>query len=175
VTIYIVTCLVEYPTYGSVVPKELGKGVSLKRVQAGWCGNESIIAFQGGTRGNLFAVQAGSVQARTQNRTGQDTGEHRSRTVIRSSRVQGQRKGKSSWTRMKNRSNWSPEKLQWTAVLIINFRRNCSKTNKTNSVALSPQANYTDWATAICWRNLEPAFADRGGVAWSARRVPHGR
>jgi hypothetical protein len=33
---------------------------------------------------------------------------------------------------------------------------------KTNSVALSPQANYTDWATATCRRNLVPTFADRG-------------
>jgi hypothetical protein len=31
-----------------------------------------------------------------------------------------------------------------------------------NSVALSPQANYTDWATATCRRNLMPAFVDRG-------------
>jgi hypothetical protein len=37
-----------------------------------------------------------------------------------------------------------------------------TKTNKTNSVALSPQANYTDWSTATCWRNLEPTFVDRG-------------
>jgi hypothetical protein len=33
---------------------------------------------------------------------------------------------------------------------------------KTNSVAFSPQTNYTDWATASCWRNLVPTFADRG-------------
>jgi hypothetical protein len=33
---------------------------------------------------------------------------------------------------------------------------------KTNSVALSPQANYTDWATATCQRNLVPTFVDRG-------------
>jgi hypothetical protein len=32
----------------------------------------------------------------------------------------------------------------------------------TNSVAISPQANYTDWATATCQRNLVPTFADRG-------------
>jgi hypothetical protein len=32
----------------------------------------------------------------------------------------------------------------------------------TNSVALIPQANYTDWATATCRRNLVPTFADRG-------------
>jgi hypothetical protein len=30
------------------------------------------------------------------------------------------------------------------------------------SVALSPQANYTDWATATCSRNLVPTFVDRG-------------
>jgi hypothetical protein len=33
---------------------------------------------------------------------------------------------------------------------------------KTNSVAFSPQTNYNDWATATCWRNLVPTFADRG-------------
>jgi hypothetical protein len=30
------------------------------------------------------------------------------------------------------------------------------------SVAFSPQANYTDWATATCRRNLVPTFVDRG-------------
>jgi hypothetical protein len=30
------------------------------------------------------------------------------------------------------------------------------------SVAFSVQAKYTDWATATCWRNLVPTFADRG-------------
>jgi hypothetical protein len=38
--------------------------------------------------------------------------------------------------------------------------QNTNKT-KTNSVALSPQANYTDWATATCQRNLVPIFVDR--------------
>jgi hypothetical protein len=33
---------------------------------------------------------------------------------------------------------------------------------KTNSVALSPRSNYTDWATATCRRNLVPSFMDRG-------------
>jgi hypothetical protein len=33
---------------------------------------------------------------------------------------------------------------------------------QTNSVALSPRANYTDWATATCRRNLVPTFVDRG-------------
>jgi hypothetical protein len=32
---------------------------------------------------------------------------------------------------------------------------------KKTSVALSSQANYTDWATATC-RNLVPTFVDRG-------------
>jgi hypothetical protein len=29
-------------------------------------------------------------------------------------------------------------------------------------MAFSPQVNYTDWATATCWRNLVPTFADIG-------------
>jgi hypothetical protein len=33
--------------------------------------------------------------------------------------------------------------------------------NKTNSVALSPQANYTDWPTATCRRHLVLTFVDR--------------
>jgi hypothetical protein len=36
------------------------------------------------------------------------------------------------------------------------------KKPKTNSMALSPRANYTDWSTATCWRNLVPTFVDRG-------------
>jgi hypothetical protein len=36
------------------------------------------------------------------------------------------------------------------------------KQKQTNSVAFSPQAKYTDWATATCRRNLAPTFADRG-------------
>jgi hypothetical protein len=35
-------------------------------------------------------------------------------------------------------------------------------TYKKNSMALSPQANYTDSSTATCQRNLVPTFADRG-------------
>jgi hypothetical protein len=38
----------------------------------------------------------------------------------------------------------------------------CFTKTKTNSMALSPQANYTDWATATCRRNLVPTFVDRG-------------
>jgi hypothetical protein len=34
--------------------------------------------------------------------------------------------------------------------------------HKKNSVAFSPQANYTDWETATCRRILVPTFADRG-------------
>jgi hypothetical protein len=33
---------------------------------------------------------------------------------------------------------------------------------ETNCVAFSPQANYTDWATATCRRKLIPTFVDRG-------------
>jgi hypothetical protein len=34
--------------------------------------------------------------------------------------------------------------------------------SKTNSVTINPQANYTDWSTATCRRNLMPTFVDRG-------------
>jgi hypothetical protein len=34
--------------------------------------------------------------------------------------------------------------------------------NLQNSMAFSPQVNYTDWAIATCWRNLLSTFADRG-------------
>jgi hypothetical protein len=37
-----------------------------------------------------------------------------------------------------------------------------SRPYKTNPVAFSPQANYTDGATATYWRNFVPTFADRG-------------
>jgi hypothetical protein len=37
-----------------------------------------------------------------------------------------------------------------------------NRTQKTNSVAFSPQANYTDWATATGLRNLVPTFVNRG-------------
>jgi hypothetical protein len=33
---------------------------------------------------------------------------------------------------------------------------------QTISVAFSPLANYTDWSTATCLRNLVPTFTDRG-------------
>jgi hypothetical protein len=36
------------------------------------------------------------------------------------------------------------------------------KTKKTNSVALSPQANYTDWATTTCRQSFVSTFVDRG-------------
>jgi hypothetical protein len=37
-----------------------------------------------------------------------------------------------------------------------------TKNKQANSVALSPRANYTDWPTATCRRNLVPIFVDRG-------------
>jgi hypothetical protein len=50
---------------------------------------------------------------------------------------------------------------QATTLQVFYMSAKLGLTNKTNSVALSPQANYTDWATATCWRNLVPTFADR--------------
>jgi hypothetical protein len=43
---------------------------------------------------------------------------------------------------------------------------------QTNSVALSPQANYTDWGTATCGRNLVPFFEDRGMSCGQCRGSP---
>jgi hypothetical protein len=55
---------------------------------------------------------------------------------------------------------------KWDVIRIIN---NSEKVNqellqktKPNSVPFSPQANYTDWATATCRRNFVPTFADIG-------------
>jgi hypothetical protein len=42
---------------------------------------------------------------------------------------------------------------------------------KTNSVAFSPQANYTDRATAACRRSFCELLRIEG-VAWSAQRIP---
>jgi hypothetical protein len=50
----------------------------------------------------------------------------------------------------------------------------CELWKKTNSVALSPQANYTDWATATCRRNLVATFVNRG-VSRGQRAVNYGR
>jgi hypothetical protein len=47
--------------------------------------------------------------------------------------------------------------------------------SKTNSVAFSPQANYTDWAAATSRVILVPNFVDGEGAVWSARRIPHAR
>jgi hypothetical protein len=42
------------------------------------------------------------------------------------------------------------------------FELNKQTNKQTNSVALSPRANYTDWATTTCRRNSVPTFVDRG-------------
>jgi hypothetical protein len=52
--------------------------------------------------------------------------------------------------------------LRWFGTpLAVSHNRSTLGTNVRNSVALSPQANYTDWATAICRRNLMLTFVDR--------------
>jgi hypothetical protein len=40
--------------------------------------------------------------------------------------------------------------------------RLCPKQKQTNSVALSPRANFTDYATATCRRNLVTTFVEKG-------------
>jgi hypothetical protein len=47
-------------------------------------------------------------------------------------------------------------------LLRIRFQTSRQQQKQTNSLALSPQAKYTDRAAAIYWRN----------VVWSAQRVP---
>jgi hypothetical protein len=42
---------------------------------------------------------------------------------------------------------------------------------KLNSVAFSPQANYTDRENAACWRSYCQLLRIEG-VAWSAQRIP---
>jgi hypothetical protein len=45
------------------------------------------------------------------------------------------------------------------------------QSKKTNSVAFSPRANYTNWETATCRRNLVPTFVARGQRGASRRVV----
>jgi hypothetical protein len=63
---------------------------------------------------------------------------------------------------------WRPYKIhtgvtsQKTASLTVTAVNTSNLTERqTNSVAFIPQENNTDWATATCWRNLVPTFADR--------------
>jgi hypothetical protein len=56
---------------------------------------------------------------------------------------------------------YSPEDNTLHTITLATKLLTLIKTN-TNSVAFSPQANYTDFGTANCWRNLVPTFADRG-------------
>jgi hypothetical protein len=62
---------------------------------------------------------------------------------------------------------WSEWLLSMYLILPVTLGRGVySASNrrkyKTNFMALSPQANYTDWATSTCRRNLVPTFVDRG-------------
>jgi hypothetical protein len=50
-----------------------------------------------------------------------------------------------------------------------------SHTEQTKSMVLSPQAKYTDWATATCRRNLVPTFVDRGVSRGQRGGSPRGR
>jgi hypothetical protein len=60
--------------------------------------------------------------------------------------------------------------LKGTIRIQRHEQRNTAKFTKkqTNSVALSPQVNYTDLVTATCRRNLVPTFVD-GGVSRGQR------
>jgi hypothetical protein len=59
---------------------------------------------------------------------------------------------------MKESANAELSLNSWRMILLIwHFKQ-----QQKNSVALSPQVNYTDWATATCRLNLVPTFVDRG-------------
>jgi hypothetical protein len=76
-----------------------------------------------------------------------------------------------SWIReVREKSNinfwWQPNSLIcfWCHCIDLWWARrenNNNNNNKKPSVALSPQANYNDWATATCRRNLVSTFVDR--------------
>jgi hypothetical protein len=58
-------------------------------------------------------------------------------------------------------SNYTWGRVQITKIIIMQVSppsRHCIP--QLNSVALSPQANYTEWATATCRRNFVPNFVD---------------
>jgi hypothetical protein len=64
--------------------------------------------------------------------------------------------------------------IQWNAVPSMHIP--CIYKNKqTKSVALSPQANYTDWSTATYGQNLVRTFVDRGVSRGQRGRIPYGR
>jgi hypothetical protein len=62
----------------------------------------------------------------------------------------------SLWIAMKDDGYWTPD-------ILTRYKSDYLQTNKkTNSVALSPRANSTDWSTATCRWNLVSTFVDRG-------------
>jgi hypothetical protein len=90
--------------------------------------------------------------------------------VVFTVRATGHRTSVSSWLQMgetrrsgKCLSYWrSSRHTQLKEIYHVNYLATNKVNYKTIFVALSPQANYTDWATAICRRNLVPTFVDRG-------------
>jgi hypothetical protein len=60
------------------------------------------------------------------------------------------------------RPHWPSSRVQVRLTSLVRSCATIKQLFRYNSVALSPQANYTDWATATCRRNLVSASADRG-------------
>jgi hypothetical protein len=61
------------------------------------------------------------------------------------------------------------------SVINPNIQAFLTNAEKYYSVAFSPQANYTDLATATCRRNLVSTFADRGVSRGQRGGAPYGR
>jgi hypothetical protein len=68
-----------------------------------------------------------------------------------------------------NANTWSVDSSD---IILVQTNK---QPKKNNPVDLSPQANSTDWSTAICRRNLVPTFVDRGPSRCQHGGFPYGR
>jgi hypothetical protein len=73
----------------------------------------------------------------------------------------------SSILQLTGRTLWVPR--------LSSYVSNKQNKQKKNSVAFSPQVNYTDWATATWRRNLVPTFADIGVSCGQRGGSPYSR
>jgi hypothetical protein len=65
------------------------------------------------------------------------------------------------WDICAGNEEWTKHSMRAVSITAV-FRICYQKNKQTNSLALSPQANYTEWATATFQRNLVSTFVDRG-------------
>jgi hypothetical protein len=68
--------------------------------------------------------------------------------------------------------NFCKESAAHLILKMLTEEHRSKESLQTNSVALSPRVNYTDWATATCQRNLVSTFVDRGVSRGQRGRSP---